>query len=79
MVLDDGGGDECLATTGGRDDESIGSRLSPLDGSLLVGTKQKCLRRFNFDMIFGLHSVRCDYVCLGLDHPRELHLPGAFV
>jgi len=37
------------------------------------------LRRIGFGMIFGLHSVRCDYVCLGLDHPLGLHPQGAFV
>ena len=78
-VLDDGGSDEGLTATGWRDDESISTRCGPLDCSLLVRAEQKSLRRFNFRMIFGLHSVRCDYVCLGLVYPRELHLPGAFV
>ena len=57
--------DECLAATGWRNDESISTRCGPIDCSLLVRAEQKSLRRFNFRMIFGLHSVslRLCFVC----------------
>lgn len=75
IVLDDGRSDDGLAASSRGDDESIAT-LGPLDCSLLVGTKQKSLRRFNFRMILVLHSVSLRSVCLGLDHPPEFALSG---
>ena len=75
-VFDDRGSNECLAASCGCDDESAMGKQCPLDCSLLVGTKQKSLRRFNFRMILVLHSVSLRSVCLGLDHPPELALSG---